>query len=368
MLMYKVLIVEPQEFALKALLNLPVWEKGQDGFICTDIATNGEEALKLLKTKEYDLVLTEINLSIYDGLQILKQVHRDNEEPLIVFISDIVSFTYAREGFIYGAFDYLPKPVSKESMQALFKRASERLKKQKKQVSAWSDIYAEYRAYFTKGQIVNLISRFSHKDERVLDLFNKMMMTLYHTKSSPQPPDIIANKLFVTIMDGIFAKHEWLLLYIPQNFYKRLDYLVLNDTNNFIDYYQRKFTSLYQLYCQLNPDINDETLKKIHQYILHHPEDNLKLTYIAKKFFINHSYLSNLFSKKSNIRYSQLITLIKLKRAEYLLNYTKLPLIDIAYQLGYKDIHYFSQIFKKIIGKSPSEYNREEHDYPEYLI
>lgn len=366
--MYKVLIVEPQEFALKALLNLPVWGKGQDGFVCTETASNGEEALTLLKTMEFDLVLTEINLSIYDGLQLLKQVHRDNEQPLIVFISDIVSFTYAREGFVYGAFDYLPKPVNRESMQALFARASEKLEKQKKHLSAASDNYSEYRAYFNKEQIQNLIYRFTHKDETVLNQFHKMMMTLYHSKSSSQPPDILVNKLFVTITEGIFAKHDWLSLYIPQDFYKQLDYLILHDTNNFADYYQRKFTGLFHLYRQLNPDFQDETLIKIHMYILQHPEEDLKLTLIASKFYMNHSYLSNLFSKKSNIHYSQLVTLVKLKRAEYLLNYTTLPVIDIAYQLGYKDIHYFMQIYKNTIGKSPAEYTRENYNYPDYSI
>ncbi len=109
-MIYKVLIVEPQEFALKALLNLPVWEKGQDGFICTDTATNGEEAFKLLKTKQFDLVLTEINLSIYDGLQILKQVYRENEEPLFVFISDIVSFLMQEKDLSMVTFDYCQNP------------------------------------------------------------------------------------------------------------------------------------------------------------------------------------------------------------------------------------------------------------------
>lgn len=366
--LYKVLIVEPQEFALKALLNLPVWGKGPDGFVCTDTATNGEEALTLLRTKKYDLVLTEINLSIYDGLQILKLIHRDNEEPLFVFVSDIVSFSYARESFIYGAFDYLPKPVSKENMQALFLRAAEKLKKQKKLLSSASDFSNEVNFLFNKGQIVNILNKFTRKDDTVLEAFSKIMKALCNTKVSSQPPDILANRIFVTIIESIFTRHEWLSLYIPQNFHKRLDYLILNDSNNFADYYKRKFTGLYQLYCQLNPDFNDETLKKIHLYILQHPEEDLKLSNIAKKFFINHSYLSNLFSKKSSIRYSQLVTLIKLKRAEYLLNYTTLPIIDIAFKLGYKDVNYFSQIYRKTIGKSPSEYDRDDNTYYDYSI
>jgi len=366
--MYKVLIVEPQEFALKALLNLPVWGKGPDGFVCTDTATNGEEALTLLKTKKYDLVLTEINLSIYDGLQLLKLIHRENEEPLFVFVSDIVSFSYARESFIYGAFDYLPKPVSKENMQALFERAAERLKRQKRLQASASTLSTEFNSLLTKGQIAKLLSKFSRKDETVLEMFRKVMISLCKSSVLAQSHDILLSRLFAVIVEAIFSKHEWLFLYISQNFHKRLDYLVLHDTNNYVDYYQRKFTGLFQLYCQLNPDFKDETLKKIHLYILQHPEEDLKLTSIAKKFYINHSYLSNLFSKKSSIRYSKLITLVKLKRAEYLLTYTDLPIIDIAYKLGYKDVNYFNQIFKKVIGKSPSDYDREENSFYDYII
>lgn len=366
--MYKVLIVEPQEFALKALLNLPIWGMGENGFVCTETATNGKEALILLQTKEFDLVLTEINLSIYDGLQLLKQIYRDNEPPLIVFISDIVSFTYAREVFIHGAFDYLPKPVNRETMLALFRRVSEKLDKMKKLRYIKSDTSKEHLAFLTKEQIQVLINRFTHKDKKVPEIFHKMMMTLYNSNTSSQKSDILANKLFATITEEIFEKHDWLPLYLPQNFYKQFDYPVLHNSNDFIEYYLQRFTCLFQLYCQLNPDFKDEILIRIHQYILQHPEEDLKLTLIARKFYMNHSYLSNLFSKKSSIHYSQLVTIVKMKRAEYLLNYTEIPVTDIAYRLGYKDIHYFTKLYKKTIGKSPAEYNRETYYYTDYTI
>jgi two-component system response regulator YesN len=258
--------------------------------------------------------------------------------------------------------------VNKENIQALFHRASEKLAKQKKHLSASADAYSEYQAYFTREQVQNITNRFTHKDKRVLDRLHKMMIALYHSKESSQAPDLLANKLFITITEELFSKHDWLSLYIPRDFHKRLDYLILHDSNNFSDYYLRKFTCLFKLYCQLNPDFQDETLVKIHLYILRHPEEDLKLTYIASKFYLNHTYLSNLFSKKSSIHYSQFVTLVKLKRAEYLLNYTTLPVIDIAYQLGYKDLHYFIRIYKKTIGKSPAEYNREDYYYPDYSI
>jgi two-component system response regulator YesN len=370
--MYRTLIVEPHEFSIKTLLSLPIWcdindTNHKEGFVCSKVASNGPEALELIKSEEFDLVLTEVNLPIFDGLQLLKQIHKDNQPPLVVFISDIVSFSYAREGFIYGAFDYLPKPVNQEAMESLFKRASAELAKYKhNQVS--NAIYESSHPYFAPEKVGNIINGVTHQKVEVLDEFYDMLNKLYHDNENVQQPDLIANKLYTTVIDGIYERNDWLSLYLPQDFHRQIDYLVLNDINDYISYYQRKLTYIYNLIGQLNPLFQDETLSRVYLYILRNPEDDLKLTSVAGKFYLNHTYLSNLFSKKSSIRYSQLVTIVKLKRAEYLINYTSIPLVDIAEQLGYKDFHYFTKLYKKIIGKAPSDYIRDENDGFNYSI
>lgn len=107
-------------------------------------------------------------------------------------------------------------------------------------------------------------------------------------------------------------------------------------------------------------NFTDDTLKKIYGYILHNPDSDLKLKSISTKFFLNQTYLSNLFSRKSNIRYSQLITNIKLKRAEYLITYEHKNIADVAIELGYKDLSYFNKLYQKIIGVVPESYNQND--------
>lgn len=367
--MYRVLIVEPQEFSLHALLSLPVWDmeiEGKEGFSCTMTAKNGQEALELVQTNSFDLILTEINLTILDGLQLLKQIHRNNQPPLVVFISDIVTFAYAREGFIFGAFDYLPKPVSTHDIEELFRRAAEELEKLKKQQSRIS-YPPSYR--FSPNQIHKLVGDFCHRNKNVLQNFQDILRSLYDAPTKLiQNPDLLASKLYLSIVDGIYAHNDWLALYIPQNFHEQIDYLELHTSDNYIAFYLRKFTYLFEQYCQLNPEFQDATIVKIHTYILSHPEEDLRLTTVANQFYLNHTYLSSLFSRKSQLKYSQLITMVKMKRAEYLINFTTAPLIDISYQLGYKDFHYFLKLFKETIGKSASDYIRYEGDYSNYSI
>ncbi len=367
--MYKVLIVEPQEFSLAALLNLPVWKiesEEFDGFECVATAANGREALELIRNNAYDLILTEINLTLSDGLQLLKQVHINNQPPLVVFVSDIVTFSYAREGFIYGAFDYLPKPVSQQDMSNLFVRAAKELERMKKQQLS---INAQPFVSFNTGHVNKLLAFFERRNPQALENMQMMIHSLYNSPNKDNKhPDIIANKLFLSVIEGVFARHEWMELYVPKNFHEQIDYLELSNPDDFADFYLRKFTYLFEKYVQLNPKFDDPMLAKINIYLLKHPEDDLKLTTIADLFYLNHTYLSNLFSKKSPMRFSQLVSLLKMHRAEYLINYTDLAFEDIATKLRYKDFHYFLRVFKDTMGKSVNEYIRNENSFDDYTI
>lgn len=367
--MYRVLIIEPQEFSVNALLRLPVWgeeRNGKEWFVCRSIAANGREALDMIRENSFDLILTEINLAIVDGLQLLKQIHKSNQPPLIVFISDIVTFAYAREGFIYGAFDYLPKPVSKHDLEELFCRAANELEKMKNNPYGSSD-FSNY--CFAPDQINKIINNFCHHNEHVLQSFENILYSFYDTpKARTRNPDLMANKLYSSLIDEIYSRNDWLALYLPRDFHKQIDYLELDSSRDYISFYVRKFTYLFRQYCQLNPEFQDETLAKIHTYILHHPEDDLRLATVANMFYLNHTYLSNLYGRKSNLRYSKLVTLIKMKRAEYLITFTSVPLTEISDQLGYKDFHYFLKNYQNIIGKSPSEYIRGDMDHLNYSI
>lgn len=367
--MYKVLIVEPQEFSLNALLSLPLWNQKideYDGFECVKTAKNGQEAIELAKIEHFDLILTELNLTLRDGLQVLKEVHISNEPPLVVIISDIVTFAYAREGFIYGAFDYLPKPVSKDDLEKLFKRAAEeltRLKKQQLRPASQANIR------FSSEQISHVLDEFSHQNPKVLETFQRMTRSLYTTSGkADQNPDMLVSELYLTLVDGIYDRHEWIHLYIPRSYHEKIDYLELEKPEDYIAFYQRKFTFLFEKYSELSPAFSDETLSKIYLYILSHPNEDLRLTTISGRFYLNHTYLSNLFSRKSPLRYSRLIAMVKMHRAEFLINYTQIPLEDIATLLGYKDFRYFQKLFRDIIGRSASDYIRYEAQENNYSI
>jgi AraC-like DNA-binding protein len=97
-------------------------------------------------------------------------------------------------------------------------------------------------------------------------------------------------------------------------------------------------------------------LKEIIIYISENIEEKLSRQILAKKFSISPGYLSYLFRENLDITVSDYINQIKIKAAFELLTQRGLRVNEVADKLGYCDQFYFSKIFKKIMGYSPSKH------------
>ena len=80
---------------------------------------------------------------------------------------------------------------------------------------------------------------------------------------------------------------------------------------------------------------------------------------IAKELNINSNYFSKLFKKETGMSPIDMLHSIKIDRACFLLQNTKIPISEIAHAIGIPDQFYFCRFFKKHIGKNPSEYRKE---------
>ncbi len=120
--MYRVLMVDDRDIFLIELKRLKVWGD-ISGFEVAGKANNGRQAIEMLKSSSYDMVLTDIRMPVIDGLQLLRKINQEGLCSCVVLLSEYSEFNYARQGIVLGAFDYLVKPPSQESLLELFKRA-----------------------------------------------------------------------------------------------------------------------------------------------------------------------------------------------------------------------------------------------------
>ena len=83
---------------------------------------------------------------------------------------------------------------------------------------------------------------------------------------------------------------------------------------------------------------------------------DLTLSTIATLLDVNPSYLSTVFKKETGQTLTEYVTGKRIDHAIFLLNSTNMQIQTIAQYCGIPDVCYFTKIFKKIIGKSPTEY------------
>lgn len=97
-------------------------------------------------------------------------------------------------------------------------------------------------------------------------------------------------------------------------------------------------------------------IRKAIHYILLNLRNALTVEGIAKAVNVSPNYLSSIFSKEVGVKLVSYIQNFRLEKAAHLLTYTTASIQEICASVGIHDNNYFSKIFKKKYGKTPSEY------------
>lgn len=79
---------------------------------------------------------------------------------------------------------------------------------------------------------------------------------------------------------------------------------------------------------------------------------------LAKRFYLNKSYVSALFKKECNVTLIEYVNIQKINEAKRLLRFSELPIVAIANRLSFSSQAYFQKIFKEVTGKTPFEYRK----------
>ncbi|WP_217595528.1 response regulator [Cohnella sp. GbtcB17] len=105
--MYKVLLVEDETFVRESVKEIIRWE--EMGFTLAGEASNGVEALEIIKRDPPDLVLCDIVMPQMDGLALLKETRGAGIGSKFVMLTCIGDFEAMRQAMEYGASNYILK-------------------------------------------------------------------------------------------------------------------------------------------------------------------------------------------------------------------------------------------------------------------
>ncbi|AZK48439.1 response regulator transcription factor [Paenibacillus lentus] len=106
--LYKILVVDDEILVRQGIKHILNWE--QDGFQIVGEASNGKEALELIKKLRPHIVLTDIVMPVMDGEELTRLIKLNWPEIEVIVLSSFSEFDYVRSTFQSGVSDYILKP------------------------------------------------------------------------------------------------------------------------------------------------------------------------------------------------------------------------------------------------------------------
>lgn len=122
--MKKIMLVEDESLILMGLKNILDWQRL--GFCITHMASNGREALKLWEKEPVDIVITDLNMPVMDGLTLLGHLREMDSRVQFIILTGYDEFEYARAAVHLRVEEYILKPINEEELEAVLLKAAER--------------------------------------------------------------------------------------------------------------------------------------------------------------------------------------------------------------------------------------------------
>ncbi|MBI9100974.1 MAG: response regulator [Spirochaetales bacterium] len=221
----KVLLVDDEKLTLNYLAKIIDWDSMNIHIVGK--AENGESALEIFKDSRPELIITDIQMPLMDGLTLIKEIRSISSTTKIIVLSAFGDFEYARKAFSCGITGYILKPIDESKLEIMLNQAvveieeereEQRLKKIKTNLAC--ETYLKRRLFhpekagpfhkkimelgmegwFSEFQLISLLFQDHSLDQTIL---SGLIRETWEK--------VISGQVFILII----APREWLLIGAP---------------------------------------------------------------------------------------------------------------------------------------------------------
>ena len=212
--------------------------------------------------------------------------------------------------------------------------------------------------YKVEHKIMNAVKTGNKQEAKDTFIANSALFTF--SERFPNQP-IIRLKNIATVVNALLrtaAKDGNVPSFLIHRISEKYAYKILY--TNRINELQKMFTDMIERYSDLvlhhSLEECSTSTKLVLEYLVRNYDKSINKDYLSQITFTHPSHLSRKFKKetgKTVIGYQQML---RMNRAQYLLESENLPIEEISWFVGYEDSSYFSRVFKKEMGYTPTEY------------
>lgn len=349
--MFDIAIVEDEELERRALRS--ILERNLPEVTVVGEAKNGAEAVRLIESRNIDLMLLDIRIPRPDGLEILEMLRNRAAPTKVLIITAYDHFEIMQAAIQLRADGFLLKPVRTE---ALLKSVTDCLRAAAPvaPVAQVTPPSVPEAAPDLRSEIGRMVAAHAYRD--ALALVRRQIETLHAHRD--KPPRQVVLDLAQLLSDLIACSGRSL----PAALARRIEALATQRLD------PRDSYKLQELFADLTDLLFDPAedpgitagarIETVRNYIERNLHKSVTLEDAADHAHVSPCYLSRLFHRQMEMTFITYVKLRRIERAKDLLTGSTLPIVNVALDLAYQDANYFCKAFKKEVGMSPSEYRR----------
>jgi two-component system response regulator HydG len=139
-----------------------------------EVAEDGSKGLSMLEAGSFDLVILDLKMPGLSGIEVLKRIRQYDPETVVIVITGYATIESAVEAMKSGAYDFIPKPFTPDSLRAIVRRALDRRELALENVLLRGELRASFGPEVIVGQskpmrkIEELVQKVGPTDSTVL--------------------------------------------------------------------------------------------------------------------------------------------------------------------------------------------------------
>jgi two-component system response regulator YesN len=372
-----------------------------DGVRVVAEAEDGEEAFELAREHSPDILLIDIRMPRLGGLELIERLNGLKRDWKMIIVTGHDEPEYARGALSLRAFEYLLKPVEARKLEAAIGKAVTELslKRAEDRYTAWararlSESLPELRDRFFRAWAsgglsdsevaenlaflgvslqpgsVAMLARLSCKSMLATGMgeeYRRLLVLALRSVAENVLGEGPGIYVFDDDAEGVMA----LAPPMPQHDAEEKAALIEGRIEASVHQVALvafdtlpEASALPEVYASLSERLNERGshaafVMLAQSYIeKHYHEPGLSLERVAAELDISPGYLSRLMKIETGLGFVDWLTRFRVQKAARLMADPSVKIFEAAERVGYRDQHYFSRAFKRVIGLSPAEYRK----------
>lgn len=391
--MYSILIIDDEPIVKIALRSILPWE--EHGFSICGTASNGLEALPLINQHHPDVIITDLKMPGMDGLELIRILKEQGYPGEILVLSNYEDFDSVRSALLLGAADYLLKiKIQPDTLLACLNKTVEKLKDRRPELfsetpQTKTENTGDLLLEFFQGDTSFGDFLLEHKDARLGFMENSCAVcyVTFEKFLSNEAFSISGNLLRDMILDAVQGfLQPYILVLSDYSALVVFSQAELSGSEIKVEQLVKKLYNRFTMYQSFAPDMpyqealeNYEEARSVFREFssneghykadvaktLEYMETNymhrLTLSSISANVNLSSSYLCRIFKSEVGTSITNYLNNLRVRKAATLIKENTLSMKEISSMVGIDDQLYFSRLFKKCMGISPSEYGKKYH-------